>query len=135
MKTHDKLHGIALGITLITLALMAAGCSAIPKGALSNTSTVQGVKVKVLDVTGSGQSPLEFYFGLIRDEYVFVDTNAVNGIEMSKQTSYESLGWFKGNRVQTSLSFGKVSVTQPSQNQQMPSLGGSNVVWQPTAVK
>jgi hypothetical protein len=126
---HDKTHRIIIGcIVIASLALMATGCSSVPQGARLITSTVQGVKVKAWDA--QSQSP-EFFFGLIRDEYITLDTNAVNGVEMAKQTSYESQGFFKANRVQTSVSFGKTAVTQPSQSQQMPSIAGSNTVWQP----
>ena len=128
-QSKDDMKQIIFTVVIAMLAF--TGCSSIPQGARLNTSTVYGLDVTAWDQTS--QSP-KFRLGLIRDEYITMDTNAVQGVEMAKQTTFESLGWFKGQRIQTSVGFGKISVTQPSQSQQMPSLGGSNVVFQPAVI-
>ena len=122
MKKH-----IIAALALVTTFILGA-CNTVPKDVRSTTTTVYGLDVTAWD--SSTQSP-QFRLGVVRNEYITIGSNVSQSLDLTKQTSYESQGWFKGMRVQTSIGIGKSAVVQPSQGQQMPSLGGSNVVWQP----
>ena len=110
--------------------LFFAGCSTPPPdGVITRTTTIFGVHIKAWD----GNAPV-VDFGLIRNEDVRVNSNAVLGANLLKATDYEDDGFFKGNRAHTVMSIGPAAVIQPSAAMQMPTARGSNTSWQPATL-